>query len=70
MMASSKPAATAPATKQAPKTSPHSRFIPREEIGDVAAWSFSSMDAGQNVPAPLPEAEPTEAPVRIAATIL
>jgi flagellar assembly protein FliH len=37
MTASSKPPA---------KPSPHSRFIPREEIAAVAAWSFSAMDDG------------------------
>lgn len=53
MTASSKPPA---------KSSPHSRFIPREEIDAVAAWSFSSMDAGQTVPAPLAEPEPEPQP--------
>jgi len=36
MTASSKPSA---------KTSAYSRFIPREEIDEVASWSFSSMDS-------------------------
>ncbi len=45
-------------SKPPTKSSPHSRFIPREEIDAVAAWSFSSMDAGQTVPAPLAEPEP------------
>jgi flagellar assembly protein FliH len=40
MTASSKPTAKVPA-----KTSPYSRFIPREEIDAVASWSFSSMDS-------------------------
>lgn len=64
MMASSKQATTTAAAKQAPKASPHSRFIPREEIGDVAAWSFSSMDAGLAAPAQrAPEpVEPDPAP--------
>lgn len=53
MTASSKPPA---------KSSLHSRFIPREEIDAVAAWSFSSMDAGQTVPAPLAEPEPEPQP--------
>lgn len=53
MTASSKPPA---------KNSPHSRFIPREEIAAVAAWSFSSMDKGQTVPAPLTEPEPEPQP--------
>ena len=42
-MGSSKPAA---------KSSPHSRFIPREEIDDVAAWHFSAI-GGVTEPAPL-----------------
>lgn len=45
MMGSSKPPA---------KPSPHSRFIPREEIAAVAAWSFSSMDTGLSAPPPPP----------------
>ena len=49
MTASSKPPA---------KVSPHSRFIPREEIAAAVAWSFSSMDAALSQPAPLAEAEP------------
>ena len=53
MTASSKPPA---------KSSLHSRFIPREEIDAVAAWSFSSMDAGQTAPAPLAEPEPEPQP--------
>jgi len=52
MTASSKPPA---------KVSPHSRFIPREEIAAAVAWSFSSMDAALSQPAPLPEAEPEPA---------
>jgi flagellar assembly protein FliH len=43
MMGSSKPVA---------KSSPHSRFIPREEIDDVAAWHFSAI-GGATEPAPL-----------------
>lgn len=53
MTASSKPPA---------KSSLHSRFIPREEIDAVAAWSFSSMDAGQTAPAPLADPEPEPQP--------
>lgn len=53
MTASSKPPA---------KSSLHSRFIPREEIDAVAAWSFSSMDAGQTAPAPLAQPEPEPQP--------
>jgi flagellar assembly protein FliH len=41
-------------SKQPPKTSPHSRFIPREEIDAVSAWRFSAMD-GSDVPPPEPE---------------
>jgi len=49
-------------SKQPAKSSLHSRFIPREEIDAVAAWSFSSMDAGQTAPAPLAEPEPEPQP--------
>ncbi len=52
MTASSKPPA---------KVSPHSRFIPREEIAAAVAWSFSSMDAALSQPAPLAEPEPDPA---------
>ncbi|MCU0943601.1 MAG: FliH/SctL family protein [Hydrogenophaga sp.] len=41
MMASSKPA---------PKSNPHSRFIPREEISEVSAWRFSAVDGSEDVP--------------------
>lgn len=42
------------------KSSPHSRFIPREEIADVAAWHFSAI-GGVTEPAPLTAAvEPSE----------
>mgnify|MGYP006214400929 CR=1 FL=1 len=45
------------------KTSAFSRFIPREEIDAVAAWSFSAMDVGHVAPPPAPvEAEPEPAP--------
>lgn len=56
MMASSKPPA---------KASTFSRFIPREEIDAVAAWSFSSMDASETrvVPAPPPVPEPEPDPL-------
>lgn len=56
MMGSSKPQ---------PKSHPHSRFIPREEIDDVAAWHFSAI-GGATEPAPLepvkraPEPPPVE----------
>lgn len=50
MMGSSKPAA---------KSSPHSRFIPREEIDDVAAWHFSAI-GGVTEPAPLEKVPATD----------
>ena len=40
--------------KQVSKTNPHSRFIPREEIDEVAAWHFSAI-GGSTEPAPLME---------------
>ena len=49
----------ASSNKAAPKTSPHSRFIPREEIGQVAAWHFSAI-GGVTEPAPLAEEPDTE----------
>lgn len=51
-------------SKPPPKTSSaFSRFIPREEIDAVAAWSFSAMDVGHVAPPPAPvEAEPEPAP--------
>lgn len=53
-------------SKQPAKTSPHSRFIPREEIAAVAAWSFSAMDVGHVAPPPPKvEAEPEPAPVAV-----
>jgi flagellar assembly protein FliH len=52
MTASSKPAA---------KASAHSRFIPREEIGAFAAWTFSAMDSADEPPAPAAEPAPPEA---------
>lgn len=46
-------------SKQTPaKSSPHSRFIPREEIGAVAAWTFTSMDPTDAAPAPAAAPEP------------
>jgi flagellar assembly protein FliH len=42
----------ASSNKSTPKTSPHSRFIPREEIDEVAAWHFSAI-GGATEPAPL-----------------
>ena len=47
--------------KQPPKSSPHSRFIPREEIAAFSAWSFSAVDGSDSLPAapaPLVEPEP------------
>jgi flagellar assembly protein FliH len=49
------------ASSKQPKSSPHSRFIPREEIAAVSAWSFSSMDLSEQVivpAAPVEAAEP------------
>lgn len=43
------------------KSSPHSRFIPREEIAAVSAWSFSAMDGIDPILPPVAvqaEAEP------------
>lgn len=42
-------------SKQPPKTSPHSRFIPREEIDAVSAWRFSAMDGSDELPPSAPE---------------
>lgn len=44
-------------SKQASKSNPHSRFIPREEIADVSAWTFNSMDESEELPEPVPEPE-------------
>jgi flagellar assembly protein FliH len=42
-----------------PKSSPHSRFIPREEIDAVSAWRFSAVDGSDELPPPAEtEAEP------------
>ena len=38
-------------SKPGPKSNPHSRFIPREEIDEVAAWHFSAI-GGSEEPAP------------------
>lgn len=38
-------------SKPGPKSNPHSRFIPREEIDEVAAWHFSAI-GGSDEPAP------------------
>ena len=46
------------------KSSPHSRFIPREEIADVAAWHFSAI-GGVTEPAPLAAAVEASEPVVI-----
>lgn len=46
-------------SKQSPaKANPHSRFIPREEIGAVSAWTFTSMDPTEPEPEPAPVTEP------------
>jgi flagellar assembly protein FliH len=45
------------ASSKAPaKSSPHSRFIPREEIDAVSAWRFSAVDGSDKLPEP-PEVE-------------
>lgn len=50
------------ASSKAPaKSSPHSRFIPREEIDAVSAWRFSAVDGSDKLPDP-PEAEPDPEP--------
>jgi flagellar assembly protein FliH len=43
-------------SKAAPKTSPHSRFIPREEIDAVSAWRFAAVDGSDKLP-PAAESE-------------
>src|SRR3990167_2727839 len=47
-------------SKHPPKSNPHSRFIPREEIDAVSAWRFSAMDGSDE--APIPETPPGQAP--------
>ena len=44
------------------KSSAYSRFVPREEIGGVSAWQFSSMDDEDETPPEVsaPEADPME----------
>ena len=59
-MGSSKPVA---------KSSPHSRFIPREEIDDVAAWHFSAI-GGVTEPAPLEMPQTTDPVETISAQAL
>ena len=50
------------ASSKAPaKSSPHSRFIPREEIDAVSAWQFSAVDGSDQLPEP-PETEPDPEP--------
>lgn len=49
---------------------PYSRFIPREELGEFAAWrpgSLTEADAGEAAPAPPPEPTAEEWQARIAA---
>ncbi len=50
-------------TASSNKSSPYQRFIPREEVQQVSAWTFDSMDgsAKEKANAPAPPAEP-EAP--------
>ena len=43
--------------KPANKPSPHSRFIPREEIDGVAAWHFAAVDGSEPRPALRTEAD-------------
>ena len=43
-------------SKHQPKASPHSRFIPREEIDAVSAWRFSAVDGSDELPPPAQEA--------------
>lgn len=50
------------ASSKQPKSSPHSRFIPREEISVVSAWSFSSMDGSEKAPVPAPVVVEPEQP--------
>lgn len=47
-----KPSSNPPpgAKPNAGKSSPHSRFIPREEIEGVAAWHFSAVDGSDDTP--------------------
>lgn len=52
-------------SKQPARPNPGSRFIPREEIGKVAAWHFSAIGG---VPEPEPQVEdPEEEPVDLLA---
>lgn len=44
------------ASSKQPKSSPHSRFIPREEIAAVAAWSFSAVGGSDEALAPVVKA--------------
>ena len=46
-------------SKQPPKSNPHSRFIPREEIDAVSAWHFSAVDGSDERPPPI-EHEPED----------
>ena len=46
---------------QKPRNDPYSRFIPREEIDDVAAWRFAAMDGSDELPALSDEAPMAEA---------
>lgn len=58
-------ASSKPASRVAVKTSAYSRFIPREEIDEVASWHFSSMDnslASAKVSEAPAEPSPAEGP--------
>jgi flagellar assembly protein FliH len=52
-------------SKQAAKSSPHSRFIPREEIDAVSAWHFSAVDGSDEHARPEPESGPVAPEVTV-----
>ena len=56
-------------SKQPAKNSPHSRFIPREEVEVFSPWEFQSMDGkppkGSTAAAPVIEAPPAPLEVRM-----
>lgn len=48
-------------TKPSSRGNAYSRFIPREEVGDVAQWRFGAVGAGESMASPDAQAElPTE----------
>jgi flagellar assembly protein FliH len=54
--------------KASSKPSPHTRFIPREEIDGCSAWRFSAMDGSEDAPAVTQASAPaTESPSAAAA---